>query len=75
MSDHCRECRYDPTSRTGEDACPFSTLYWDFLDRHREPFGAIRRMQMPLKTLERMDPDELEEIRARGRRLRADFEA
>ena len=36
MSDYCRGCRYDRKKRTGEDACPFTTLYWAFLDRHRE---------------------------------------
>ncbi len=32
--DYCKPCRYDRTKRTGEDACPFTTLYWDFLDRN-----------------------------------------
>jgi deoxyribodipyrimidine photolyase-related protein len=31
MSDHCRHCRYDPHKADGEDACPFTTLCWDFL--------------------------------------------
>ena len=36
MSDYCGDCRYDPRKRTGDDACPFTTLYWDFLARHDE---------------------------------------
>jgi deoxyribodipyrimidine photolyase-related protein len=37
MSDYCRGCRYDRSARTGPDACPFTTLYWDFLARHHDP--------------------------------------
>jgi deoxyribodipyrimidine photolyase-related protein len=70
MSDHCGGCRYDPTRRTGDDACPFTTLYWDFLDRNRERLAGNRRMRMPYRNLERIDPDELDEIRARARALR-----
>jgi len=36
MSDHCTKCRYNPKKRTGDDACPFTTLYWDFLARNEE---------------------------------------
>jgi deoxyribodipyrimidine photolyase-related protein len=75
MSDHCRACRYDPGRRTGEDACPFTTLYWEFLDRNRETLSATRRMQMPLANLKRIEPAELAEIRARGQALRRSFDA
>jgi deoxyribodipyrimidine photolyase-related protein len=75
MSDLCGDCRYDPTQRTGEEACPFSTLYWDFMDRHRDRFAGIRRLRNPLRTLESFDPDELAELRRRGRALRDRFDA
>ncbi len=64
MSDHCRGCRYDPKRRTGEDACPFTTLYWDFLDRHRERFGSNGRMRNQLAGLRRLS--DLDEVRRRG---------
>lgn len=44
MTDHCKGCVYDPKKRVGEDACPFTTLYWDFLDRHKERFKKNHRM-------------------------------
>jgi deoxyribodipyrimidine photolyase-related protein len=70
MSDHCGDCRYDPTRRSGADACPFTTLYWDFLDRNRERLARNRRMRMPYRNLERIPDAELEEIRGRARELR-----
>jgi deoxyribodipyrimidine photolyase-related protein len=36
MSDYCGSCRYDRKQRVGDDACPFTTLYWDFLARHHD---------------------------------------
>jgi deoxyribodipyrimidine photolyase-related protein len=54
MSDHCRGCRYDPRSRVGDDACPFTTLYWDFLARHRDRFAGNRRMLRTYANLDRL---------------------
>ncbi len=54
MSDYCGECRFDPRQRTGDDACPFTTLYWDFLDRHRDVLRTNARMARQYSTLERL---------------------
>jgi deoxyribodipyrimidine photolyase-related protein len=64
MSDHCRGCRYDPRRRVGADACPFTTLYWDFLDRHRDRFASNHRMGNQLASLRRLR--DLEAVRARA---------
>lgn len=66
MSRHCAGCRFDPKQRTGPDACPLSALYWDFVARHRERLAGNRRMAMPLRALEKIDPAELAAIRARA---------
>ncbi len=73
MSDHCRGCRYSLDDRTSEDACPFTVLYWDFLDRNREILGSNRRMWMQMKNLDRIEPAELDLIRERADAVRSDL--
>lgn len=65
MSDHCRDCRFDPKKRTGDDACPFTTLYWDFLARNEEAFAGNHRLAQPLAGMRRLK--DLDETRARAR--------
>ena len=63
MSNACRGCRFDPAQATGPDACPFTTLYWDFLARHRKLLAKNQRMTMQLKNLDRKDAGDLRAIR------------
>ena len=71
MSDHCRGCRFDPGQRTGERACPFTTLYWDFLARHEARLAANPRMALQVKNLRRLAPEELRAIRERAAAIRS----
>ncbi|MGC4396488.1 cryptochrome/photolyase family protein [Hydrogenophaga sp. T2] len=71
MSDHCRGCRFDPGQRTGERACPFTTLYWDFLLRHEARFASHPRLALQVKNLARIGPAEREAIVARADAVRA----
>jgi deoxyribodipyrimidine photolyase-related protein len=70
MSDHCRGCRFDPAQRTGERACPFTTLYWDFLARHQVRLARNPRMALQVKNLQRVTPEEMAQIRERAQALR-----
>ncbi len=54
MSDHCGRCSYNPKSRVGDEACPFTTLYWDFLDRNTEQLSGNHRIARQLKAAERL---------------------
>lgn len=72
MTTYCSGCRYDPKQRTGEDACPFNALYWDFLSRHREQLEGNPRTRQILRHLDRFSQAEREAIHARARRFRAD---
>ncbi len=55
MGNHCKGCRYDPAQSTGPKACPYTTLYWDFLMRHESLLKKNPRMAMQLKNLARLD--------------------
>jgi deoxyribodipyrimidine photolyase-related protein len=54
MSNYCSACRFRPDQATGEQACPLTTLYWNFLDRHAERFARNPRMVMQVKNLNRL---------------------
>jgi deoxyribodipyrimidine photolyase-related protein len=54
MGSYCKSCVYDPKLRVGETACPFTTLYWDFLDRHKETFVKNHRMSQQVNGLKRL---------------------
>jgi deoxyribodipyrimidine photolyase-related protein len=66
MSNHCKGCRFDPALSVGEGACPFTTLYWDFLLRHETVLTANPRMGMQLKNLARLSPDQRSAIVAQA---------
>lgn len=70
MSNACRDCRYDPAKATGPSACPFTTMYWDFLMRHEQLLSSNMRMKMQVRNLERLDAAERHNIQAQARRHR-----
>jgi deoxyribodipyrimidine photolyase-related protein len=71
MSNYCDGCRFKPDKSTGPEACPFTTLYWDFLARHEKVLRQNQRMQMQLKNLERKGANEMQAIRKQAVKLRA----
>lgn len=73
MSHYCRNSRYTPARRTGEDACPFNSLYWDFLIHHAGRFERNRPMSLVLGHFGRLAPSERRAIRRRADRLRRDL--
>jgi deoxyribodipyrimidine photolyase-related protein len=64
MSDYCRGCSHDRRKRSGDSACPFNVLYWDFLMRHEGRLGRNPRMAMSYRTLACIPADERAAIRA-----------
>jgi deoxyribodipyrimidine photolyase-related protein len=71
MSNYCTGCRYAPQQACGDDACPFTTLYWDFLRRHQRQLAGNPRMTMQLRNLDRKSPGELRDVRDQATRIRA----
>jgi deoxyribodipyrimidine photolyase-related protein len=57
MSNHCKNCRFNPAESTGDTACPFTTLYWDYLNKHSDSLAKNPRMLMQLKNLNRLSDD------------------
>jgi deoxyribodipyrimidine photolyase-related protein len=51
MSDSCKGCRFDPKARIGPTACPYTTLYWDFLARNAETLAPNHRMARQLAAM------------------------
>ena len=70
MSNHCKGCKYDPSKATGGDACPFTTLYWDYLKRHHESLAKNPRMLMQLKNLNRLSEEQQKQIADQASALR-----
>jgi deoxyribodipyrimidine photolyase-related protein len=67
MGSYCKGCVYDPKLRVSETACPFTTLYWDFLDRHKETFVKNHRMSQQVNGLKRLS--DLEELGVRAQQV------
>ena len=71
MSPHCKGCRYDPAQRSGDRACPFTTLYWDFLMRHEAMLAKNPRMALQVKNLVRISDAEKQAVSERAAAIRA----
>ena len=66
MSNYCSGCRYRPEVKTGDNACPFSTLYWNFLDKHETMLVSNPRTSLMAKNITRMSNDERAAIRSQA---------
>ncbi|GGL60652.1 cryptochrome/photolyase family protein [Halocalculus aciditolerans] len=67
MSDHCAGCAFDPHATTGEGACPFNGLYWDFLAEHEDALRSNHRMGLVYAHLDdKRETGDLEAIRDRA---------
>jgi deoxyribodipyrimidine photolyase-related protein len=63
MGDHCRNCRYDVQQKTGENACPFNYLYWNFVDTFREDFNENGRVSLMTNMFEKKSDTEKQQIK------------
>lgn len=74
MSDYCRQCSYRPEVKTGAQACPMTTFYWDFLARNRKKLEGNTRALLMLRNLDRLDGEALDLIRAEAARMRENID-
>ena len=69
MSNYCEGCRYNVKEKTGDDACPFNSLYWNFLAEKRKHFEKNPRMAMMLSLLDKLGGEELDALRKRAQKI------
>ena len=70
MGGPCKGCRYDPAMREGERACPYTTLYWDFLMRHEALLAKNARMALQVKNVARMTDSQKGAVKLRADAIR-----
>jgi deoxyribodipyrimidine photolyase-related protein len=73
MSNYCSGCRYDPAQSTGPRACPFTTLYWDYLLQHEPVLRKNQRMAMQMRNLARLDDSQRAAIQLHAQGLRQTY--
>ncbi len=73
MSNYCAACPYKPEQSIGETACPFTTLYWDFLSRYEDKFARHPRTALQWKNLARIDSDKRIQINKQAEHLRLQY--
>ncbi|WP_339856817.1 cryptochrome/photolyase family protein [Pseudohongiella acticola] len=66
MSDYCKQCRYSVKTSTEQDSCPFNSLYWHFMSRHRDHFDRNPRMTMVYRSYDNMAADKKQALMQRA---------
>lgn len=74
MSDYCKTCFYRKDERYGERACPFNSLYWEFLNRHRRKLQSNPRLGMVYRTWDKVDAGERRKILKQAKSYRGALE-
>ena len=69
MSNYCSECHYNKNKKIGDDACPFNSLYWNFLDDKREQLSTNFRMKMMYSLLDKFSNEDLQNIKEKARHI------
>lgn len=69
MSNYCDDCRYRPEQRSGDGACPFTVLYWRFLDHHEKQLAANPRTALMVRNVSRLSVEERRDIQETGRQM------
>jgi deoxyribodipyrimidine photolyase-related protein len=71
MSNYCGNCRFNPKQADGENACPFTTFYWEFLGRTYEQILDNRRMVFQVRNYKRKTKADLDAVAKRAAELRS----
>ena len=63
MSNYCKSCEYSISKKTGENACPFNYLYWNFVDEQREAFEESGRNSFMVNMYEKKSDEDKQAIK------------
>lgn len=74
MSNYCKDCAYNVKEKTTDNACPFNSLYWNFLDDKRAYLQNNQRMKMMYAVLNKMKPEELVELKEKASKILANID-
>jgi deoxyribodipyrimidine photolyase-related protein len=69
MSNYCQGCKYEPEVRVGANACPMTTLYWNFLDAHEKEFAGNPRTALMVKNLQKMSDAQRKQVREQAAQM------
>ncbi len=73
MSNHCGQCVYAPDAKSsqtnGKPLCPYTVLYWHFLDRHEDTLSANPRTALMARNVAKLEPAQRERLRADARHV------
>jgi Uncharacterized protein related to deoxyribodipyrimidine photolyase len=67
MSNYCQSCHYDVNQRVGENACPFNSLYWHFIETHKKQLRNNGRMGLILNQWDKRDESDKQELLKQAR--------
>lgn len=69
MSNYCKDCHYKVNEKTGENVCPFNSLYWNFIYTHQEKLASNQRMSIMVNLLKKMDQNTLSNHLNRAKKI------
>lgn len=69
MSNFCANCYYDPKQLTGEKACPFNALYWNFFMKHHDKLRNNHRLKFVYKNINKFSDNKKKAILDRAKHI------
>lgn len=75
MGNYCDACHYKKTKKFEDDACPFNSLYWNFLDEKKEKLASNFRMKMMYSVLNKMSLEDRTRIKEKANHIIENLDA
>lgn len=75
MSNYCDACVYNKAKKFEDDACPFNTLYWNFLEEKQEKLVSNFRMKMMYSVLNKMSVEDRVKITEKANHIIENLDA